>query len=437
LRDFQKSFAGDFFIGTIPSHFKTRLACFLIKIAVTFRIRRKCSLYKQNSNWRNDKLVKKEKKGEYAQAGVDYSKIEPFKRAMIEVGKRTLTFPNSRGVFINDSVLHSHGAVYKYQGTMPHIWCKTTEGLGNKNWIAEWMKLFAGTGKTYYEGIGIDTALMAVNDLIAQGAMPVIYTDEVAAGDSGWFMDEKRSEDLARGFYEVCKMVGMALPAGESPALRYLIKAEPPVQSAPSLSGCVTGIIAPSDRLITGRKLKAGTRILAVESSGLHANGVSLVIKRALAQPDKFLTKLSNGNTLGEEALIPTHSYVALIEALLENEVDIRALLPGTGSGLAKIAFDSREYSYLIDDWFDKISPLFQFMLDIGVSLEDCLTTFNMGGGYYVYVSPEEADMAITIGRKSGYKMLDVGVVKKGNRKVVIDKGIFGPKSIILPPPGE
>ncbi|GAI70102.1 unnamed protein product, partial [marine sediment metagenome] len=49
----------------------------------------------------------------------------------------------------------------------------------NKNWIAEWMYQFAGTGKTYYESIGIDTVLMSVNDVIAQGAMPVVYTDEV------------------------------------------------------------------------------------------------------------------------------------------------------------------------------------------------------------------------------------------------------------------
>ncbi|MBU3965402.1 hypothetical protein KJ695_02675 [Patescibacteria group bacterium] len=383
------------------------------------------------------KLTKIEK-GEHAKAGVDYQKIEPFKQAMIKVGKKTLNFPNSRGVFISEEVLHAHGAVYEYRGPWTHKWCKTTEGLGNKNWIAEWMRHFAGTGRSYYDGIGIDTALMAVNDLIAQGAMPVIYTDEVAAGDSDWFKDKKRSADLARGFYAVCKMVGMALPAGESPSLRYLIKSEPPVQSAPSLSGCVTGIIAPANRLITGRKLRIGDHILAAKSSGLHANGVSLVIKRALVQPDKFLTKLpNNNNTLGEEALIPTRSYVALVEAMLENEVDIHALLPGTGSGLAKIAFDERGYSYHIKSWFDEIPPLFQFMLDIGVSLEDCLTTFNMGGGYYVYFSPEEVDSTIEIGRKAGYEIIDVGVVEKGDRKVVINPGLFNKDGIILPPPGE
>jgi len=158
-------------------------------------------------------MPKKGAKSEYAKAGVDYTKIEP-------------------------------------------------ESLGNKNWIAEWMYQHAGTGRTYYEGIGIDTALMAANDVICQGALPVIYTDEVAAGDSEWFMDERRSHDLAESFYQACEMCGMALPAGESPALRYLVKAELPVRSAPSLSGCVTGIIVPRSRMVTGEKLAVGDRIV-------------------------------------------------------------------------------------------------------------------------------------------------------------------------------
>jgi phosphoribosylformylglycinamidine cyclo-ligase len=372
------------------------------------------------------------KKGEYAKSGVDYTKIEPFKQAMIEVGKRTLDFPNRRGVLIEQRVLHAHGAIFHYCGGLPHIWCKTQEDLGNKNWISEWMYQFSGTGRTFYEGIGVDTPLMAVNDVIVQGAMPVIYTDEVAAGDSEWFTDEKRSRDLASGYFKICKKVGMALPAGESPALRYLIKAEPPVKSAPSLSGCVTGIIAPSSRLITGERLRIGDHIIAVKSSGLHANGISLVIKRAMALPDKFLTKLPNGKTLGEEALIPTCSYVALVEVLLEAEVDIHAFLPGTGGGPSKVAFDKRPFTYRIQSWFDEIPPLFLFMRELGVSIEDCLTTFNWGGGYYIFVPFEKVEQTIDIGKKAGYELIDVGKVEKGPRRVM-----FEPENITLSPPGE
>ena len=377
------------------------------------------------------KKSEESEKSEYAEAGVDYIKIEPFKHFMSKLAKQTLTFPNRRDVYVVGD--GAHGALYKYRGDCELvIWCNTQEGLGNKNWIAEWMYQFSDTGRTFYEGIGIDVALMAVNNLIAQGAMPVIYTDEVAAGDSEWFEDQKRSNALYEGFFKICKEVGMALPAGESPALRFLIKAEPPVISAPSLSGCATGIIAPSDRLITGKELSVGDHIVGANSSGLHSNGISLVIKRAMSLADKFLTELPNGNTLGEEALIPTRSYVALIEALLKNEIDIHALLPGTGSGVSKIAFDKRLFTYRIQNWVEQIPPLFLFMRDIGVTLIDCLTTFNWGIGYYIFAPPSEVENILAIGRKTGYELINLGVVEKGPRRV-----IFEPEDITLPPPGE
>jgi phosphoribosylformylglycinamidine cyclo-ligase len=371
----------------------------------------------------------KQPKSEYTQAGVDYTKIEPFKMAMVQAGQKTLKFPNKRGVYIEEESLGTHGVVFGYRGTSPFLWCMTQEGLGNKNWIAEWMYQHAGTGRTYYEGIGIDTALMAANDVICQGALPVIYTDEVAAGDSDWFMDEKRSFELAESFYNACKMCGMALPAGESPALRYLIKAEPPVKSAPSLSGCVTGIIVPQDRMVTGEKLGAGDHIIGATSSGLHSNGISLVIKRALSLKNKFLHPLPNGSTLGEEALIPTRSYVALVEALLEKNIEIHSLLGGTGGGVSKIAYDKRAFTYRIKKWREEIPPLFQFMLKIGVSLEDCLTTFNWGIGFYIFVPEKEVDQTIETGKKVGYELLDLGQVEEGDRRV-----IFEPEGITLPP---
>jgi phosphoribosylformylglycinamidine cyclo-ligase len=373
-------------------------------------------------------MAEKRAPSAYAAAGVDYTKIEPFKMAMVRAGKRTLEFPNRREVYVDQGSVGAHGAVFQYRGSQPHLWCMTQEGLGNKNWIAEWMYQHAGTGRTYYEGIGIDTALMAANDVICQGALPVIYTDEVAAGDSEWFMDEKRSRDLAESFYRACEMCGMALPAGESPALRYLVRAEPPVRSAPSLSGCVTGIIAPQERMVTGEKLAVGDRIIGVASSGLHANGISLVIKRALALKDKFLNLLPNGKTLGEEALIPTRSYVRLVEALQEENIEIHSLLGGTGGGVSKIAYAKRPFTYRVKKWVDEIPALFQFMIEAGVGLKDCLTTFNWGIGFYIFVAEEEVGRTIQTGKQAGYDLIELGQVEAGERCV-----IFEPGKITLP----
>src|SRR3989338_9208054 len=370
------------------------------------------------------------KKSEYAKAGVDYTVMEPFKMAMITAGKKTLKFPNKRGVFINKDATHAHGAVFEYRGGKSHIWCQTQEDLGNKNWIAEWM--YQKTGKSYYDSIAIDTALIVVNDVIAQGAMPVVFTDQLEASRSDWYGDKKRAQDFANGFLKICKEVGMALPAGESASVTYLINPKAPVKEIASLSGSVTGIVAPRENLITGRDLGVGDHIIGVASSGLHANGISLVIKKALLLPLQFLTKLPNGRTLGEEALIPTRSYVALVEALLENEIDVHAFLPATGDGVGKIAFDKRPYTYRIHSWLS-VPELFRYYDDeLNVSSQDCLKTFNWGVGYYTFAAQEDAERIVEIGAKAGYEMTILGVVEKGERQ-----GIFEPASVILSPPGE
>lgn len=369
-------------------------------------------------------------KSAYAQSGVDYSIMEPFKMAMIEAGKKTLHFPEKRDVYIVKDAIHAHGAVFEYRGNQPHIWCKTQEDLGNKNWIAEWM--YQNTDKTYYDAIAIDTALIVVNDVIAQGAMPVVFNDQLEASSSGWYADKKRAQDFAGGLVKICEEVGMALPAGESASCAYLINPKPPVKQIATLSGSVTGIIAPKENLITGRDLQAGDHIIAVASSGLHANGISLVIKKGLELKEQFLTKLPNGHTLGEEALIPTRSYVRLIEILLENKIKIHALLPGTGDGVGKIAFDKRAFTYRIHSWL-KVPPLMEFFhQQIGVELQDCLKTFNWGAGYYIYAPAGEVDAILSLGQKAGYELADVGVVEDGIRQT-----IFEPNKITLTPPGE
>lgn len=367
----------------------------------------------------------------YAQAGVDYSLIEPFKRAMIEVARATASLPERRGVHVDTSVLHAHGGVYEYRGGLPHAWCKTIEGLGNKSWIAEWMYRFGGTGRTHYDAIGFDTAMMAVNDCIAQGALPVIFEDLIDAGDSEWFHDARRAADLAAGFSAACREAGMALVAGESAALRYLVRAAPPVESAPSLACVVTGLLAPRDRLVTGAKLAAGDRIVGVASSGLHANGASLAIRLAMDLPDRFLVRLPSGRTLGEALLTPTRCYAGLVESLLDAGIDIHALLPGTGSGVAKLAFDDRPFAYRVHSW-PEVPEEFRHFRETGLAIEDCVTTFNWGVGYFVFVSPGDVARTLYAAARAGYDAMEVGAVEEGERRVM-----FEPEGLVLAPPGH
>lgn len=369
-------------------------------------------------------------RSEYAQSGVDYANIAPFKHRMQEVGTRTQHYSRRRGVMV---IPCAHGVAYARLDGRGPIFCQTTEGLGNKNWISEWMAMHAGTGRSYYEGIGEDALLMAVNDLIAQAAMPALYTDEIAVGQDDWFKNEQRAKDLAESFHRTCEREGMTLGGGESPALKYLVNPLPPVKACPTLSGCASGLVL-NDELRKGRKHRPGDAIIGVTSSGIHANGISLVIKRALELPDKFLTKLPNGNTLGDESLIPTRSYVALVEALEQDEVrrHINGYLPGTGGGVAKLATDKKLLTYRITNWECPIPPLFQFLMGLGVTPYDCLTTFNYGIGYYIFVDPSAVERVIAISKEVGYDLYHLGFVEEGERQVIHE-----PTGLILPPPGD
>lgn len=366
---------------------------------------------------------------EYRKAGLDYSQIQPFKDRMVEVGKKTRLFPIRRDVYVvgDDPTL-------EYRGSQPHFWKTMLEGLGNKSWIAQWMYQFSGLGRSFFDVIAIDTALMGVNDVLPVGALPVGYHDEVAAKTSGWFNDQARAADYAQGLFEVCQLCGMALIGGESPAYRFLLGATPPVSDTPSFSCAVFGIGAPASRRINKKNLRAGDVIVGATSSGWHSNGATYIISEALKLPDMFNTKLPDGKTLGEHALIPTRSYVALVEAWLDAELEIRAFQPITGDGVAKFAFDKRPFTYRVSNWPEKIPLIFTYMREqLGLSAKGSLTTFNNGIGAIGFFPRSAVQSAITVGTKAGYEMYELGVVEEGERQT-----IFGPENnLVLPPPGE
>lgn len=365
---------------------------------------------------------------EYAKSGVDYSLIGPFKEKMVRVVELTRELPRRW-----DCEVFADGS-WRYLGTQPYRHAKPVlEGLGNKNWIAEYMYQSGDTDKTNYEKVAVCTAMMAVNDLIATGAMPVTYNDEVAAGDSEWFADDKRATDFANGVHRACQLANMALVGGESPSLKYLIRAQPPVSSAPSLSGCVTGIIDPDYYKVDSSKIAIGDIVIAVGSSGLHANGFSLVIRKALELPNTFFTTLPDNTLLGEAALAETLCYVDLVAAMNEHNVRVHAYQPGTGGGVAKLAANKRSLTYRIHDW-PEVPTIMRYMHEvIGVPIKDCLEAFNWGVGYYVIVPPFEAERACKIAREAGFEALIVGRVEEGERRV-----IFGPQNdLVLPPPSE
>lgn len=223
----------------------------------------------------------------------------------------------------------------------------------------------------------------------------------------------------------------MALIGGESPAYRFLVNPLPPVTEAAIFGGFVVAVSRPARRI--RQNVQAGAVILGAASSGLHANGASLVIEEGLKLADGFFTLLPTGRTYGEEALLPCANYVPLVEVLLAANVEILAIVPITGGGIAKLAADRRSFTYRITDWISEYPPLFQYLLGRGVPIADCLQTFNMGIGICFIVPERIAAVAMDVAAASGTPLLTLGHVEEGEPRV-----IFEPEGgIILPPPGS
>ena len=364
--------------------------------------------------------------GEYARLGVDYADMQEFKEDMGILRLMTRSFPLRRNVFIDED------GDPEYVGAHPPVrWRQFPEGLGQKNIAADLMDVYVyepNHVRSFYHEIAIDTLRMATNDAIARGYRPVTYADHIAAPNSAWFRYRQRNKGIISGFYEACRADDIALVGGESAALPLL-----GLHTA-ELSGTVLGFIPYGQRPVTGRNLAAGDVIIGVPSSGAHSNGSTLIINRAERLSHQgFMVKLPNGHTLGKDFLVPTRSYVQLVEMLLDAGVDVHALQPVTGGGVGKIAVNPLPFTYRIHSWPD-VPVIFQFMREIGVTLFDCLTTFNWGIGFCIFVadSPNAIDQVLAIGLNAGHHLTVIGRVEAGERKVV-----FEPEGgIEIPPPG-
>jgi phosphoribosylformylglycinamidine cyclo-ligase len=371
-----------------------------------------------------------------AQAGVDYSKIKGFKNLMVEVSKKTQHLPERHGVYVLPTT-NGHAGVYEYRGTRHVVWTKTKEGLGNKAFISMLMRYLGipdPTGNYWFGGIGIDAFLMGGNDNGAHNGVPVVVTDEVSCGSDDFFQSPE-AVALAASFERTLIAHNVALVQGESPAYKYLMNATLPVQYAPSLSVDVVGI---TTSYISGEKVRPGDVIVVFEAAGWHANGASVIIKACLNNPD-ILAQPCGKSTFGEQALIPTRSYINLVQALTSSGVDVHAFLPMTGSGVGKFASDSR-YAYVIDNWWVGLPPIMKFMYaNLRMSQADVLSTFNCGAGYAAIMPKGEAERALYIASRTpiiGEEGYHSGLVAG---KVLAGKAVthFVPWDIYIPPPGE
>ena len=347
----------------------------------------------------------------YSDSGVNYDSIDPIKKLAQSKAKETSKNLNT---FNMSEVAASRGEsafVWEEEDSYKAF---VIEGLGTKNLIADEVRKL--TNKTYYDQIAQDTIAMIVNDLIVVGALPLVINAYFAAGSSEWFEDEQRSKDLIDGWAKACEISGATWGGGETPPLKDII-----LPDAIDLSGAAIGIIKPKTRLILGDKIKAGDTIVLIESSGIHSNGMTLARKLVKNLNEGYATKLSDGTTFGETLLTPTHIYVPFVKQLLEENLDIHYMVNITGHGWRKLMRANRDFSYIINE-VPNPQPIFEFIQEnSGNSDEDMYGYFNMGAGFAVIVSNQQAEKVIEIAAKKNLKAWSSGVVENGPRKVFIN----------------
>jgi phosphoribosylformylglycinamidine cyclo-ligase len=130
------------------------------------------------------------------------------------------------------------------RGRGPLTWPTSRRASARRTW---WPTRCRRDGRCFYRAIGIDTVATIANDLVTCGALPIAVAMHAAVGDSGWFSDERRAQELVAGFAEGCRPAGAVWGGGETPALRGLI--EP---GAIVLAGSAVGRIAPKSLRIVG-----------------------------------------------------------------------------------------------------------------------------------------------------------------------------------------
>lgn len=350
----------------------------------------------------------------YAEAGVDYSKIDPSKLLAQELAAKTaahlarLNLEEVEGSRGESAYVMQLGAI-----SLAFV----TEALGTKNLVADAVRGY--TGRTHYDAIARDTVATILNDLCSVGARPAALTAYWGAGDDQWFADRERARDLTEGWAAACNECRVSWGGGETQVLPSLIEAGRVV-----LGGSAIGLITAPENLLHGARLEAGDQILIAPASGIHANGLSLARKIAAGLPEGYRTPISAGpsaRTYGEALLDPTPQYAPLIENLQLAGVPLHYASHITGHGWRKLMRASRELTYVIHH-IPAVPPVLGFLQrHAELSTEEAYGTLNMGAGFALYLPAAALASALQVGRDCGFELLHAGEVRSGPQRVAIE----------------
>ena len=273
-----------------------------------------------------------------------------------------------------------------------------------------------------HDTIGIDCVAMCVNDIVCSGAEPLFFLT--------MFHWENRPEQVAeivKGISNGCVEAGCALIGGETAEMPGFYP-----DGEYDLAGFAVGVVD-KGKIIDGKSIKEGDKLIGLASSGIHSNGYSLVRKVLSPTKAKLKEKVKSlGSTLGEALLTPTKIYV---KTILDLKINLKLkeypiLQGGFYENLPRMLPEGLGIKVFKGSW--PVLPVFNLLQDVGmIDEDDMFNTFNMGIGMVIAVDNEIADGIVEYLNKEKEEAYIIGEVVSGkpglryakNRSVVSGGG--------------
>jgi phosphoribosylformylglycinamidine cyclo-ligase len=327
----------------------------------------------------------------YAGAGVDIDAGNALVEAIKPLAKATRR-PGA------EASLGGFGALFdlKAAGYDDPLLVSTTDGVGTK------LKVAIETGR--HDTVGIDLVGMCVNDLLAQGAEPLLFLDYFACGK----LDVASASRVVAGIAEGCKLAGAALVGGETAEMPGMYSG-----GDYDLAGFSVGALERGKVLPDLASQKAGDLMIGLASSGPHSNGYSLIrriVERSGLSWDAP-APFADGLGLAEALMAPTRIYVKAVLPLMKAGL-IKGGAHITGGGLIenppRCIAEGLVPRFDWDAW--PLPPVFAWLQQVGgVSDHELRRTFNCGIGFLLIVGPEAATPVMAALLNAGEEPVVVG----------------------------
>lgn len=338
----------------------------------------------------------------YAAAGVDIAAGEEAVER-IKAKVRTTYRPEVLGD------LGGFGAMFAFDPgryTSP-VLVSSTDSVGTKALIARQAGRF--------DTIGLDLVAMVVDDIAAQGAEPLFFLDTILVGR----LVPDEIEQLVGGIVAGCRQAGCALIGGEMAELPGLLD-----DGKFDLVGFSVGVVE-RGRLVDGRRVEPGDRLIGLPSPGLRCNGYSLarrVLLERAALPLDGPAWTGAVHTLADELLRPSVIYSPALRAL-QQAVDVRALAHITGGGIEGnlVRALPPHCDAVVHDRAWEVPRVFDEIRDRGgIDDTEMSRVFNLGIGMVAVVAPTDVAPALSVLDGIGAPGVEIGEVVAGTGTVRI-----------------